>query len=186
MRTKRRPRGFWIVSMCALMPPVYVRCSTPGRAPLPEGAQDERLAAAGAREAIDELRNLVAKHGEFGERGDGSAPRSPTVEREHYDAASSAAARLEGVARAAAGPCAWGAALPVEVAAFERLAAALHDEIERHRERSAADDSLREGEEARHHAEALDLLDDLERAYAAVEQDARQRASLGCLWHADV
>ncbi|HEU4539400.1 MAG TPA: hypothetical protein VFS00_35015 [Polyangiaceae bacterium] len=184
MRSKRGSRGLWVACMCALMPPFTFRCSPPER-PAPQGEWSGRLAKAPRRELIDELRELVAEHDALGHEGGGAAgPES--AELEYHEATGRALERLEGAARAAAGPCASGRVVMAEVASFERLAGSLQSEFDRHHVLSGAGDGPPEGEERRHRAEALGLLDELERAYADVERDARHRAGVGCLWQGDV
>jgi hypothetical protein len=166
-------------------PDVYIRCSTPGEVPAPAGARSGQLAAARQAGPVDELRTLVAEHGDLSARGLGLAPLS-SIEFEYRDATGRALGRLEEAASVAAGPCSSEPADTADVTLFVRLTASLRDEADRHRELSAATDGPRDNEERRHGARALGLLDELERAYDDLESAARHRASVGCLWSGDV
>ncbi len=184
MRAKRRPAGLWAACMFALLPPVYIRCSTPGEPPTPPGPRSGELVEAGRREPLGELRALVTEHAEFDHRAEGAEGGS-TAERTYHEAAGQALGRLREAARAAAGPCVGGAA-PAEVARLDALAASLGDELDRHLASAGGGEGGPDGDERPHAAKALDLLDELDHAYDDVERGARRRASVGCLWHGDV
>jgi hypothetical protein len=183
MRTKRRPRGLLVAGLCALMPPFGIRCSTPDGPP--HDARSGQLETPGARVSIDELRRLVTEHGDLGAHAEGVRPLE-SFESEYHSTAGRALERLQGAARTAAGPCAAGLVAMPEVDSFDRLAASLESEFDRHRAKSEGADGPHDEEEWRHREGALDLLDELERAYDDVERDARHRASVGCLWYGDV
>lgn len=181
MRTKRVVPGFWVACLCALMPPFAVRCPTPDRGP--QDAQPGRLETSAERPSIGGLRRLVLEHADL--EGVEGRTRLAPAEAEYHAAAGVALERLQGAARVAAGPCASGLAATVEVDSFDRVATSLQNEFERHRAQTVANEGPNDEEERRHREGALDLLDELERAYDDVEYGARQRAGVGCLWYAD-